>query len=103
MPSKHGDTGFGDARRPGSRSAFSCGILAATDNELLHTLSSSIAAAVRWTTYFKYRSSRHPRDPMPAHRDLFEAIANRDGPGSKAATEALIEQARLDTESSLRS
>jgi DNA-binding FadR family transcriptional regulator len=82
---------------------FHAEILAATDNELLHTLSSSIAAAVRWTTYFKYRSSRHPRDPMPAHRDLFEAIANRDGPGAKAASEALIEQARLDTESSLRS
>jgi DNA-binding FadR family transcriptional regulator len=40
---------------------------------------------------------------MPAHRDLFEAIANRDGSGSKAASETLIEQARLDTESSLRS
>jgi len=39
---------------------------------------------------------------MPAHRDLFEAIANSDGPGAKAATETLIQQALLDTESSLQ-
>lgn len=80
---------------------FHATILEATGNELLVTLSGSISAAVRWTTFFKYRTSRHPRDPVPAHHVLFEAIANSDPGAARAATEALIRQAQLDTEASL--
>lgn len=98
-----GASGLASSEGQAADQRFHAEILAATDNELLRALSSSIEAAVRWTTYFKYRSSRHPRDPMPAHRALFEAIANSNGPASKAASEALIRQAQLDTESSLNS
>jgi DNA-binding FadR family transcriptional regulator len=80
---------------------FHAVILEATGNELLVTLSGSISAAVRWTTYFKYRTSRHPRDPIPQHRVLFEAIANSDPAAAREATEALVRQAQLDTEASL--
>lgn len=80
---------------------FHTAILEATGNELLLSLASSIAAAVRWTTFFKYRTSRHPRDPVPQHRVLFEAIANGDPAAARTATEALIRQALLDTEASL--
>jgi DNA-binding FadR family transcriptional regulator len=73
-------------------------ILEATENELLVSLSATIAAAVRWTTFFKYRGDKRPRDPMPEHRTLFEAIANSDATGAGAATRALIDQARADTE-----
>ncbi|MEH3038388.1 MAG: FadR/GntR family transcriptional regulator [Sphingomonas adhaesiva] len=76
-------------------------ILEATGNELLVSLSASIAAAVRWTTFFKYRGDKHPRDPMPAHRTLFEAIADRDGARAREATSLLIQQAQRDTESAM--
>jgi len=80
---------------------FHAVMLEATGNELLITLSGGISAAVRWTTYFKYRTSRHPRDPIPQHRVLFEAIANSDPAAAREATEALIRQAQLDTEVAL--
>jgi DNA-binding FadR family transcriptional regulator len=80
---------------------FHAVILEATGNELVISLSGSISAAVRWTTYFKYRTSRHPRDPIPQHRTLFEAIADSDPAAARAATEVLIRQAQLDTEAAL--
>lgn len=76
-------------------------ILEATENELLVSLSGSIAAAVRWTTFFKYRHDRHPRDPLPQHRTLFEAIADRDAAGARDATRALVQQAQADTEAAM--
>ncbi|MEG3163363.1 FadR/GntR family transcriptional regulator [Sphingomonas sp. PB2P19] len=80
---------------------FHTTILEATGNELLVSLSGSISAAVRWTTIFKYRMNRRPRDPMPQHRALFEAIAAGDAAGAHAATTALIAQAQIDTEAAL--
>lgn len=76
---------------------FHAVILEATGNELLVSLSASIAAAVRWTTFFKYRAGA-PRDPVAEHQLLFEAIARSDGPGARTATETLVELARQDTE-----
>jgi DNA-binding FadR family transcriptional regulator len=78
-------------------------ILEATDNELLVSLSASISAAVRWTTFFKYRSTRHFNDPMPLHRRLFEAIANADAAAARQATVELVRHALLDTEAALKS
>lgn len=82
---------------------FHAAILQATDNELLVNLSATIGAAVRWTTYFKFRSNRHPRNPLPAHRDLFEAIAEGDGERARAITIELVEKAERDTEASIAS
>lgn len=81
---------------------FHAVILEATANELLVSLSGSIAAAVRWTTYFKYRVSANPSDPMPQHRALFEAIANSDPEAARDATISLIGQALIDTEAALK-
>jgi DNA-binding FadR family transcriptional regulator len=78
-------------------------ILEATDNELLVSLSGSIGAAVRWTTIFKFRDSRRPRDPMPQHRRLYDAIAARDAAAARDATIVLLQQAHEDTERLLRS
>jgi DNA-binding FadR family transcriptional regulator len=77
-------------------------ILEATDNELIVSLAASISAAVRWTTFFKYRSSRHFSDPMPQHRLLFEAIANADPAAARQATVELVRQAQQDTEDALK-
>lgn len=81
--------------------SFHAIILEATGNELLMSLSASIAAAVRWTTYFKYRSAKHPGDPLPQHQALFEAIANSDPAAAREATTTLVKQAQLDTEASI--
>ena len=80
---------------------FHATILEATDNELLVSLSSSIAAAVRWTTFFKYRVQHEYADPIPLHRDLFDAIAGGDGTTARRMTERLIGQAERDTETAL--
>ncbi len=76
-------------------------ILEATGNELLLSLAGTISSAVRWTTLLKYRASRTPRDPMPAHRALFEAIAENDAAAAHRVTTELIGQAQLDTEAAL--
>ena len=76
-------------------------ILEATGNEVLLSLAGTISSAVRWTTLFKYRASRQPRDPVPAHRVLFEAIADANPDAAHAATAALIRQALADTEAAL--
>ena len=78
-------------------------LLEATSNELLVTLAGGIMAAVRWTTIFKYRTKRHPRDPISQHRFLFEAIARGDPASARRETEKLIRQAQRDTEISLGS
>lgn len=77
-------------------------ILEATDNELLVSLSGSIGAAVRWTTIFKFRGSRRPRDSMRQHRRLYDAIAARDAAAARDATIVLLQQAHEDTERLLR-
>lgn len=81
---------------------FHAAILQATDNELLVNLSASIGAAVRWTTYFKYKTSKKPRDPIEEHRELFEAIADGDGPRARQVTIELIDQAEKDTQIALQ-
>ena len=76
-------------------------LLEATGNELIASLAGGITAAVRWTTYFKYRTGRRPRDPIPQHRALLEAIALSDADAAREATAALIRQAQRDTLASL--
>ncbi len=76
-------------------------LLEATHNELLGSLAVSISSAVRWTTFFKHRSSIVYPDPIPQHQDLFEAVARSDSAGARAAATSLIDQARRDTEITL--
>ena len=95
----HGlDTAEGQA----ADQTFHNAILEATDNELLVSLSGSIGSAVRWTTIFKFRDRRRPRDSMPQHRRLYEAIAIRDAAAARDATILLLQQAHEDTERLLR-
>lgn len=81
--------------------AFHHLILEATRNEPLTTLSSSIAAAVGWTTIFKQRKRRLPRDPLPDHQALYDAIAAGDPDAARAAMAELVRRALVDTEMSL--
>ena len=76
-------------------------ILEAADNELLVALSSSIAAAISWTTSFKQRRRKLPRDPLPDHREVYAAIADGNPEDARKAMVTLIELALQDTRESL--
>lgn len=75
---------------------FHATLLKATGNASLNSLASTISAAVRWTTIYKQRKRKLPRDPVPDHRRLFDAVANGDVAGSRLAMTSLIELALAD-------
>lgn len=75
---------------------FHRAILDAADNEPLRSLASSVGAAVSWTTKFKQRRRKLPRDPLPDHERVYEAISARDGPGARDAMAKLLALALQD-------
>jgi DNA-binding FadR family transcriptional regulator len=77
---------------------FHDAIIEATHNDPLQTLSSGIGAAVRWTTVFKQRRRKLPRDPMPDHWRVFDAIATGNPELAHVAMKELIRLALEDTQ-----
>lgn len=75
---------------------FHDAIIAATRNAPFQSLASGIGAAVRWTTIFKTRRRKLPRDPMPEHWHVFDSIAAGDPQMAKAAMTELIRLAQED-------
>lgn len=76
---------------------FHRAILHATHNDALIVLSASIGAAVNLTTQFKQRARALPRNPIPDHVKVYEAIAREDAAGATEAMRLLIELALDDT------
>ena len=76
-------------------------VLEATCNDALISLTSSIGAAVRWTTVFKQRKRDLPRDPMPEHWRVFDAIAAQRVDEARDAMAKLVAQALEDTRSAI--
>ncbi len=76
---------------------FHDAVLRATGNDALITLSASIGAAVNWTTQFKQRTRTLPRDPVPDHACVSDAIVAGDPDAAEAAMRALIDLALEDT------
>ncbi|WP_182085673.1 FadR/GntR family transcriptional regulator [Aureimonas sp. ME7] len=74
-------------------------ILLATGNEVLGTLASGISAAVRWTTLFKARDGRMPRDPVPEHARVLTAIEDGNAVAARSAMAMLVELAFNDIRS----
>jgi DNA-binding FadR family transcriptional regulator len=93
--------GLGSEAGRAADQAFHDAVLAATRNPALVSLSSSIAAAVGWTTIFKQRERVLPRDPVPEHRAVYEAIAAGDPAAARAAMADLVRLALADTTLSL--
>jgi DNA-binding FadR family transcriptional regulator len=81
--------------------AFHDALLSATHNSAMMALSASISAAVSWTTEFKQRSRALPRDPVPDHAKVFDAIAAGDPDAASAAMRALVDLALDDTRSAM--
>jgi len=75
---------------------FHATLLSASGNPFLISLSTSVAAAVTWSTTFKHRTHRLMRDPVPDHVRVYKAIAAEDGNAARKAMTQLIELAFLD-------
>src|SRR3546814_20288825 len=78
-------------------------MLEASRNDAVIALASSIMAAIAWTTIYKQRKRELPRDPIPDHRALFDAVAAGDPRAARAAMAELIRLALIDTDISLQS
>lgn len=81
---------------------FHNAILQATRNDAIIVLSASIGAAVHWTTQFKHRARTLPRNPIPDHARVYDAIAAGDPDGASEAMRALVELALEDTRVAMR-
>lgn len=80
---------------------FHNAILGATRNDALLVLTASIGAAVNWTTQFKQRSRALPRNPIPDHVRVYDAIAAADPAAASDAMRVLVELALEDTRSAM--
>jgi DNA-binding FadR family transcriptional regulator len=78
-------------------------ILRATRNDALVVLSVSIGSAVSWTTKYKQRTRKLPRDPIPEHIRVYEEIAAGDVEGASRAMRTLVELALNDTREAMES
>ncbi|MDP3802714.1 FadR/GntR family transcriptional regulator [Brevundimonas sp.] len=77
---------------------FHDAILQATRNDALVTLSASIGAAVAWTTQFKQRRRALPRNPVPDHARVYDAIVAQDPDAAETAMRELVVLALEDTQ-----
>jgi DNA-binding FadR family transcriptional regulator len=80
---------------------FHNAILNATRNDALMVLTASIGAAVNWTTQYKHRASGLPRNPIPDHVRVYDAIGAGDGDAASEAMRHLVELALEDTRSAM--
>jgi len=80
---------------------FHDALMRATGNEALASLSSSIGAAVAWSTRYKQRAKALDRDPVPDHRAVFEAIARGDASDAHWCMGSLVRLALRDTQRSM--
>ncbi|SFR82341.1 FadR/GntR family transcriptional regulator [Sphingomonas jatrophae] len=89
-----------DAGRAADRD-FHDAILRATRNDAMVVLSASIGAAVNWTTQYKQRARALPRNPIPDHAKVYDAIAGGDGEAAASAMRVLVDLALEDTASAM--
>ncbi|UZK70285.1 FadR family transcriptional regulator [Sphingomonas sp. S1-29] len=80
---------------------FHAAILTASRNDALITLSAGITAAVGWTSDLVSRGKATPRDPMPDHIAVYNAIADRDPTAAFQAMKDLVDFALADTRETL--
>jgi len=79
---------------------FHTALLRASGNAFIASLTSGIVAAVTWTTIFKQRDNPLPRDPVPDHVHVYEAVSASDPKGAHRAMSNLVDLALRDTTAS---
>jgi len=82
---------------------FHNAILAAAHNAALASLAGSVGAAVSWTTTFKHRKQRLPRDPIADHEAVLVAIRAADAVRARETMRALLGHALADMDLALPS
>jgi DNA-binding FadR family transcriptional regulator len=75
---------------------FHAALLSASGNPFLISLSTSVTAAVTWSTKFKDRTQRLKRDAVPDHARVYRAIAAGNAKAARKAMTRLIELALSD-------
>jgi DNA-binding FadR family transcriptional regulator len=75
---------------------FHATLLLASGNPFLVSLSTSVTAAVNWSTKFKDRTKRLERDAVPDHARVYRAISARDPKAARKSMTQLIDLAFFD-------
>ncbi|MBB4154343.1 DNA-binding FadR family transcriptional regulator [Sphingomonas jinjuensis] len=75
---------------------FHVSILHASQNDALIALAPSISASIRLTTRLRQRELTMPRDSIPDHRSVYDAIADGDSAAATVAMTTLIRNALKD-------
>ena len=75
---------------------FHAMLLLASNNPFLSSLSTSVTAAITWSTAFKDRTQRLRRDAIADHEKVYDAIAARDAKGARETMTQLIDLAFAD-------
>jgi DNA-binding FadR family transcriptional regulator len=76
---------------------FHATLLQASGNPFLISLTSGVTAAITWTTIFKQRKKPLPRDPLPDHERVYQAVRSRDAAAAHTAMTELVSLALSDT------
>lgn len=76
---------------------FHSWLLEATGNPYIISLTTGVQAAVATTTVFKQRERPLPRDPVPDHQRVFEAVADADPRRAMREMSKLVHLALDDT------
>ena len=76
---------------------FHSALLRASGNAFMVSLTSSVGAAVSWSTVFKQKFNPASRDPVPDHRRVYDAVKAGDAQAAHAAMETLVDLALSDT------
>lgn len=79
--------------------AFHHALLAATHNELLERMDVVLETGLAQRDRLVHGNDpAGGHDPLPSHRDVLNAVFDRDGPAAERAMRALLAQAREDVE-----
>lgn len=76
---------------------FHAALLEASHNDFVISLTSGVSTAIELTTAFKQRRLPAPRDALPHHVDVFQAVAAGDAQGAHDAMAKLVDRGRADT------
>jgi len=75
---------------------FHTALLEASGNLVMRSLTSSIGAAVAWSTIFKQRYAPLKRDAVCDHRKVYDAVAAGDAAAARQAMADLVDLAYAD-------
>ncbi|MCX5530144.1 FCD domain-containing protein [Streptomyces sp. NBC_00006] len=76
--------------------AFHGALLRASHNELLERMDLVIAAGLAYRDRLVHGTGRHPKDPVPSHRAVLDAVRAQDPDAAESAMRTLLDQAARD-------